>query len=234
MPAPRQFRNQFYFVKSIPSFADKDSKQSVAIAAEWFRALGISNTSTTPTSTSSGADFEHATRDFLVNHLAGRISVLAKQVGHKALINLANFSHLKGASSNVGGVAYASPKMWPRLDIGVTLDCSKVTLLHAAVECKRTLRSDRAANAVTGALFLQSNCSGRAPHFAVVTGEPLPTRLASACQTTGFVDHCFHIDLEGLKTAVHKVGTPDQKKTFNDLVTRRRLLDITELPTILQ
>ena len=52
-------------------------------------------------------------------------------------------------------------------------------ILHASVSCKWTIRSDRAQNTRTEALNLIRNRKGNTPHIVVVTGEPMPTRLAS-------------------------------------------------------
>lgn len=233
MPVPKEFRKEFCTVNNRSCFADKKNQQSIAIANEWFKPF-----KNIPKSRrgKNGTSFEDATRKFLERKLrpSGQLRVLDSGVTADRLVKFANFEHLAPFNSNPGGTMYTIPKQWPSPDVGVTLDWSEVTLLHAAVECKRTLRSDRAANAMTGALFLQQTCSGRAPHFAVVTAEPLPTRLASTCQSAGFVDHCFHIDLKGLTRAVHKVGTQNQRETLDDLIDRRRLLDIEELPKILQ
>jgi hypothetical protein len=58
-------------------------------------------------------------------------------------------------------------------------------ILHASISCKWTLRSDRAQNARAEALNLVRNRKGRLPHIAVVTGEPLPSRIASLSLGTG-------------------------------------------------
>lgn len=52
-------------------------------------------------------------------------------------------------------------------------------ILHASVSCKWTLRSDRAQNARSEGLNLVRNRKGRLPQIAVITGEPMPSRLAS-------------------------------------------------------
>lgn len=61
-------------------------------------------------------------------------------------------------------------------------------ILHASVSCKWTIRSDRAQNARTEAHNLIRNRKGNLPHIVVVTGEPLPSRLAAIALGTGDVD----------------------------------------------
>ena len=51
-------------------------------------------------------------------------------------------------------------------------------ILHASISAKWTMRSDRAQNSRTEALGLIRNRKGHLPHIVVVTGEPMPARLA--------------------------------------------------------
>lgn len=108
-------------------------------------------------------------------------------------------------------------------------------ILHASVSCKWTLRSDRAQNARTEALNLIRNRKGRVPVIAVVTAEPLPSRLASLADGTGDVDRVYHIALNELIEAVNQVvadnaGLKDQKAALERMVGGRRLADISDLP----
>src|SRR5207248_11763113 len=82
-------------------------------------------------------------------------------------------------------------------------------ILHASISCKWTLRSDRAQNARSEALNLIRNRKGRAPHIAVVTGEPLPSRLASLALGTGDLDCVYHFALPELIARVDKLGLED-------------------------
>lgn len=49
----------------------------------------------------------------------------------------------------------------------------ELSILHASISCKWTLRSDRAQNARPEGLNLVRNRKGRLPHIVVITGEPL-------------------------------------------------------------
>lgn len=102
--------------------------------------------------------------------------------------------------------------------------------LHASISCKWTIRSDRSQNVRTEALNLIRNCKGHTPHVAVVTAEPLPTRLASIALGTGDIDHVYHFALYELQRAVSAVGNPDQAEMLETLIQGNRLRDISDLP----
>jgi len=108
-------------------------------------------------------------------------------------------------------------------------------ILHASVSCKWTLRSDRAQNARTEALNLIRNRKGRAPVIAVVTAEPLPSRLASLADGTGDIDRVYHFALPELEKAVGDVvaqnpGLAPQQAALSRMVKGLRLADISDLP----
>lgn len=103
-------------------------------------------------------------------------------------------------------------------------------LLHASVSCKWTLRSDRAQNARSEALNLVRNRKGRLPHIVVVTGEPLPGRLASLAFGTGDIDCVYHIALPELVEAVDDTGYDDSKDILKTMIEGKRLRDIADLP----
>lgn len=103
-------------------------------------------------------------------------------------------------------------------------------LLHASISCKWTLRSDRAQNARSEALNLIRNRKGRVPHIAVVTGEPLPSRLASLALGTGDIDCVYHFALPELMNTVEKLGIEDSSHLVRIMVDGKRLKDIADLP----
>lgn len=103
-------------------------------------------------------------------------------------------------------------------------------LLHASISCKWTLRSDRAQNARTEALNLIRNRKGHLPHIAVVTAEPLPTRLAAIALGTGDVDCVYHFALPEMRAAIEEIDNEDQKDMLNTLIQGKRLRDISDLP----
>lgn len=106
-------------------------------------------------------------------------------------------------------------------------------LLHASVSAKWTMRSDRAQNSRTEALNLIRNRKGHLPHIVVVTGEPLPSRLASLALGTGDIDCVYHFALPELTEAIHDYATDgrdDIVEQLDTLVGGKRLKDISDLP----
>ena len=105
---------------------------------------------------------------------------------------------------------------------------SCANILHASVSCKWTIRSDRSQNARTEGLNLVRNRKGKTPHIVVVTGEPLPGRIASLAYGTGDIDCIYHFALRELKAAA--ADNDSDAELVETLVTGRRLRDISDLP----
>lgn len=103
-------------------------------------------------------------------------------------------------------------------------------ILHASVSCKWTLRSDRGQNARSEALNLVRNRKGRLPHIVVVTGEPMPSRIASIALGTGDIDCVYHFALPELQKAVNSLNLSRQKETLDIMIDGKRLRDISDLP----
>lgn len=106
-------------------------------------------------------------------------------------------------------------------------------ILHASVSAKWTMRSDRAQNSRTEALNLIRNRKGHLPHIVVVTGEPLPSRLASLALGTGDLDCVYHFALYELLESVREYGAngrEDIVETLENLIAGKRLKDISDLP----
>jgi len=103
-------------------------------------------------------------------------------------------------------------------------------LLHASVSCKWTIRSDRAQNSRSEALNLIRNRKGRLPHVVVVTGEPLPSRLASIALGTGDIDCVYHFALPELIHSANEAGFEDAAELLRIMTDGKRLKDIADLP----
>ena len=106
-------------------------------------------------------------------------------------------------------------------------------ILHASISAKWTMRSDRAQNSRTEALNLIRNRKGHMPHIVVVTGEPLPSRLASLALGTGDIDCVYHFALYELMDAVKEYGAKGREdiiEVLQNLVDGKRLKDISDLP----
>lgn len=107
---------------------------------------------------------------------------------------------------------------------------NRLPILHASISAKWTMRSDRAQNSRTEALNLIRNRKGHLPHIAVVTGEPMPARIASLALGTGDIDCVYHFALSELVQAVKDVGAEDALEMLNVLIDGKRLKDISDLP----
>lgn len=107
---------------------------------------------------------------------------------------------------------------------------SSLPILHASISAKWTMRSDRAQNSRTEALGLIRNRKGHLPHIVVITGEPLPSRLASLALGTGDIDCLYHFALYELVDAVKSINAEDALEMLNILIEGKRLKDISDLP----
>ena len=105
-----------------------------------------------------------------------------------------------------------------------------LSILHASISAKWTIRSDRAQNSRTEALGLIRNRKGRLPHIVVVTAEPLPSRLASLALGTGDIDCVYHFALPELRAAVDASKAEDSIEMLQILIEGKRLKDISDLP----
>ena len=103
-------------------------------------------------------------------------------------------------------------------------------LLHASISCKWTIRSDRSQNSRSEGLNLVRNRKGPLPHVVVVTGEPVPSRLASIALGTGDIDCVYHFALNELEVALDKLGQDDARDLVATMVSGKRLKDISDLP----
>jgi len=103
-------------------------------------------------------------------------------------------------------------------------------ILHASISCKWTLRSDRAQNARSEGLNLVRNRKGRLPHVVVITGEPMPTRLASLAWGTGDIDCVYHVALPELVQAAAAQNREETVELLGNMIEGKRLRDIGDLP----
>lgn len=103
-------------------------------------------------------------------------------------------------------------------------------ILHASISCKWTLRSDRAQNARSEGLNLVRNRKGRLPHIAVITGEPMPSRIASLAMGTGDIDCVYHFALYELRQALVDQDREDTLDLLDTMIAGKRLRDISDLP----
>ncbi|MGH9653630.1 MAG: NgoMIV family type II restriction endonuclease [Candidatus Acidiferrales bacterium] len=108
---------------------------------------------------------------------------------------------------------------------GVRKRQNKLRIVHASISCKWTLGSDRSE-----ALSLIRSGNGGVPYAAVVTGEPLPSRLASLALGSGDIDCVYHFALPELLSSVKRRRIEDSVFLMKMMVEGERLKDITDLP----
>ncbi len=75
-----------------------------------------------------------------------------------------------------------------------------------------------------------SNWRGRVPHIAVVTSEPLPSRIATLALGTSGIDCIYHFALPELIASVKKLGLEDSVYLMKMMVDGKQLKDISVLP----
>jgi hypothetical protein len=103
-------------------------------------------------------------------------------------------------------------------------------LLHASISCKWTIRSDRSQNSRSEALNLIRNRKGHLPHIVVVTGEPLPARIASIALGTGDIDCVYHFAVPEMIETVRTLNFADAEEMLDIMVNGKRLKDVSDLP----
>lgn len=94
---------------------------------------------------------------------------------------------------------------------------------HKELLCKGVLTVDK--NGVPSNADKDSKLS-----VAVVTGEPLPSRIASLALGTGDIDCVYHFALYELVESVKECGAEDALEMLDILIKGKRLKDISDLP----
>jgi hypothetical protein len=79
-------------------------------------------------------------------------------------------------------------------------------------------------------LNLIRNRKGNTPHIAVVTAEPMPTRIASLALGTGDIDCVYHFALHELMDTAHSLDNEALIDSLAIMVEGKRLRDIADLP----
>lgn len=250
MPAPAFASKLLGWRGRVPNTADSHSKASREIAGAMLELLG--NPGATAEAAAEyrsapeppkdpGGGLESEVRDYLtveLNRLApdrswnvrrGGIVSAFSQYEHLARIqNMIDNDDTGTLATEIGRDYLIAPDV----TVAITIEGS-LPILHAAVSCKWTIRSDRVQNIRHEAVILNRHRRGRQPHIVAVTAEPLPTRLASIARGTGEIDALYHVAFHELAQATQAVGTSQQKATLDELVTQKRLADIAELPSVL-
>jgi len=74
------------------------------------------------------------------------------------------------------------------------------------------------------------NRKGHTPHIVIVTGEPVPSRIASLALGTGDIDCVYHFALHELIKSVKQTGDETATELLEMMTDGRRLRDISDLP----
>lgn len=165
----------------VPNNADVRSRQSLDIASWMFELLDIRRSQPWQARQHGAARFEAAAA-----HFAAADGLTVRR--NARLSEFAQYRHLHGRKDDR-----------LRLDITVSLDGA----LLAVLELKTIIRNDRGRGAIqnlTGTL--RKHSGGRPPVAAVLTAEPLPSRLASAVPQQGDTHEVYHVAREALDGAI--------------------------------
>lgn len=187
----------------------------------------------------AGAALEAGVHKLLQSELPGLDPTRPWVVGRGGRINqYRQYAHL----ARVDALIRSDPSL--RVELGVdylispdvTVSFSHgqgggLPILHAAISCKFSIRSDRVQNIRHESIAMIRHRRGRQPHIVTVTSEPLPSRLAAICRGTGEVDAVYHVCLPELQEAVGSVGNKDQQGHLDEIVGQHRLFDLGDLAT---
>ena len=226
---------------SVPNTADRGSQVSRDIASELLKRLQIT-TKVAHSGQTAGSALEDGVATYLDKSLPKVLQGRKVEVSRNTLISdFEQYRHLAALDKLIAQDPTATLRstigtdyqIKPDVTVGLFDAAEDATYLHAAVPCKWTLRSDRAQNIRHEAVTLIRNRRGRLPHIVAVTAEPMPTRLASLARGTGEVDALYHVALDELSDAVHAVGNKKQITVLAELVTHRRLRDLSDLAGVL-
>lgn len=176
-----------------------------------------------------GSFAQYAHLDYLESVIKGD-PTLAASLGNDYMVapDVVIYRELETDEAINGGGAVIDETVCTRCDLRKSN--GGLPILHASISAKWTMRSDRAQNSRTEALGLIRNRKGRLPHIAVVTGEPLPARIASLALGTGDIDCLYHFALRELVGAVRETGAEDSMEMLDMLIGGNRLKDISDLP----
>ncbi len=224
------------FVGDKPNTADIANHGSTDIARGVLEVLGISHQASN--AQTAGMNLEDGVKEYLAAELprldqrrpwevrrGGAISEF-RQYAHLARLN-----ELVGADPTLKVELGQDYMISPDVTVGFMHgDVFQRPILHAAVSCKFSIRSDRVQNIRHEGVSMIRHRRGRQPHIVTVTSEPQPSRLAAICRGTGEVDAVYHVCLPELEEAVAGVGNELQQEALGEIVSQDRLYDLTELP----
>jgi len=219
----------------VPNNADIDNSESLQLSAAMLAALSAHAGYELPLPPSSpGALLEEAVRVDLARELEYRDNSRRWTARRGALVtDYSQYVHLlhlnqlvidnPTLSVTIGQDYLIKPDVVIGLEDVPTVN--GLPLLHAAVSCKWTIRSDRVQNIRHENNQMVRHRRGRQPHLVAVTAEPLPSRLAAIARGTGEVDAVYHIAYDELHAAIQASNNGGQQAAWAEITGQGRLLN---------
>lgn len=221
--------------KQVPNNADIDNRESLQLSAAMLESLS-SHTyqELPPPRPNPGPLLEEAVRIDLARELHIRDNSRHWTVRRGAFVtDYSQYVHLlhlnqlvvenPTLSVTIGQDYLIKPDVLIGLEDVPTVN--GLPLLHAAVSCKWTIRSDRVQNIRHENNQMVRHRRGRQPHLVAVTAEPLPSRLAAIARGTGEVDAVYHIAYDELHAAVQTSNNAGQQSAWEEIIGQGRLLN---------
>jgi len=219
----------------VPNNADIDNRESLQLSAVILESLSAHAGQALPLPPPSpGALLEEAVRIDLARELEARDNSRhwtarrgAPVTDYSQYVHLLHLNQLvvdnPTLSVTIGQDYLIRPDVLIGLEDVPTIN--GLPLLHAAVSCKWTIRSDRVQNIRHENNQMVRHRRGRQPHLVAVTVEPLPSRLAAIARGTGEVDAVYHVAHDELDAAVQASNNTRQQSAWEEITGQGRLLN---------
>ncbi|SCX56463.1 NgoMIV restriction enzyme [Klenkia marina] len=233
MAAPFAQRLYGWRPNGYPNVSDKNNPTSVELAAGVNHSLEVTRVSHEKGQT-LGSNLEAAVWVDLRAELQEADKSRKWRVSRNVVISdFDQFAHLAEAQNAVDRYPVLRTALGMdyliKLDVAVSVASPRPhaarDMLHAAISCKWSIRSDRVQNTRHEFLKMVHNRRARTPHLICVTAEPLPSRLAAIARGTGEVDATYHIAFWELhKEAMALPSGNPERGIWQELTLQGRLL----------
>ena len=219
----------------VPNNADIDNRESLQLSAVILESLSAHAGQALPLPPPSpGALLEEAVRIDLARELEARDNSRhwtarrgAPVTDYSQYVHLLHLNQLVVDNPTLSVTIGQDYLIRPDVLIGLedVPTVNGLPLLHAAVSCKWTIRSDRVQNIRHENNQMVRHRRGRQPHLVAVTAEPLPSRLAAIARGTGEVDAVYHVAYDELHAAVQASNNTGQQSAWEEITGQGRLLN---------
>ncbi len=221
--------------EQVPNNADIDNRESLQLSAAILELLSAHAGQELPVPPPSpGALLEEAVRVDLARELEARDNSRrwtaqrgAFVTDYSQYVHLLHLNQLVIDNPTLSVTIGQDYLIQPDVVIGLedVPTVNGLPLLHAAVSCKWTIRSDRVQNIRHENNQMVRHRRGRQPHLVAVTAEPLPSRLAAIARGTGEVDAVYHIAYDELHAAIQASNNRAQRAAWAEITGQGRLLN---------